>query len=87
MFDSDSMEYRISEDRFDDLCNARHLLNTLSELTTTGTSEPRVDLNRESLAITFSVIGEMMDKAIPDLCPDRINRHAISKESEGSQHE
>lgn len=81
MSDKNDMAYCITEDQFDHLYSARRLLSTLEDLATTGTSEPRVDMNRESLATTLSTIGEMMDKTIPDLCPHRINIHAISEET------
>lgn len=71
MFDPETMAYQVSEDRFNDLCNARHLANLLEELSIGGISEPTVTLNRESLSSVFAVIGEMMDKGIPDLCPNK----------------
>lgn len=86
MFDTDLMEYRIDEDRFEDLCNARHLVNLLSELSTAGISEHTVTLNRESLASTFDLIGGMMDSALPDLCPNpkpKSNQAITSENAQG----
>ena len=71
MFDTDLMEYRVTEDQYNGLSKARHLVNLLAELTDSGTNKPTVEVNRESLAVTFAVIGDLMDEAIPDLSPNK----------------
>lgn len=70
MFDTERMEYRVTEEQFDELYKARHLLDLLSDLSVAGTVN-RADLNRESLAVTCDLIGGMMDGVFPELCPDR----------------
>lgn len=70
MFDTDLMEYRVTEDQYNGLSNARHLVNLLSELSDSHPSQSTVTLNRESLAVTFSLIGDLMDEAIPELSPN-----------------
>lgn len=71
MFDTDLMEYRVTEDQFNSLCDARHLLGVLEDINTTSPDSKTVTINRESLSAVLSVVREKMEQGIPELNIER----------------
>lgn len=63
-FDPD-FPYRLSESQHDCLYQTRHLLELMHDLALNG--EEFCDIRSESIAVTFGLMCDLLDQAMPNL--------------------